>query len=74
MNYRRLAKYAYPINSLGETICLGCGDHLLPSVILHPTQPRSYCGINCRMRVRRRGGRLTRQAVAQRIATLCASA
>lgn len=62
------AKYAYALNSLGEMICLGCGEHFVPDP--GSRAPRSYCGVTCRKRVHLRGGRHTRAGVRAIIAAM----
>jgi hypothetical protein len=51
------------VNSLGETICPGCGVHMKGT-------RRAICSSTCRSRVRQRGGRYTWQDVAEAIETL----
>ena len=50
------AKYPYPVNSLGEMICLGCGRHF---AIVGTDKPSACCSRQCGRRVKYRGGRWT---------------
>ena len=54
---RDRTKYVYPVNSLGEMICLGCGTHFPVS---GHDKPKTYCNVNCNARVNYHGGRLTK--------------
>jgi len=58
----RTEVYPPAINSLGESICPGCGAHL--------SLPLIWCSNRCRMRVETRGGRLTAEDIDTAIALL----
>jgi len=57
---KRHDEFPRAVNSLGETICLGCGDNM-------GVTRRVYCGNRCDMRIYRQGGRLSFEEVAGRI-------
>lgn len=62
------AKYAHAINTLGETICLGCGTHFRAT---EPKgQPQVYCTHSCGTMSVRRQRRLTRKDVQEIIAAM----
>lgn len=50
--------YPRPVNSLGEVICLSCGEHFVDTAGSAVT-----CSNRCRQRLYDRGGRLTWEEV-----------
>lgn len=60
------SQYPVALNSLGEVICLGCGNHFPVKVGVY-ARPRAFCSEGCRTTAGRRGGRLTSVQLQERL-------